>query len=73
MDAWLLDLPDQDITSAVDAIFDSKVRYEMMLSRPDLMPIWENPSTQSQALHLVSCQLDRAWAQLAWVDERDCA
>lgn len=66
LDEWLLDLPDQDIEMAIDAIYDFCVRYHLTMERPDLMPIWCNPSTQRMAEHLAGCDFDRFMARLSW-------
>lgn len=66
MDGWLLALPNEDISMAIDAIYDSRVRSDLVISRPDLMPICFNPSTQHMAEHLASCGFDRTLAILSW-------
>lgn len=68
MDGWLLDLPDKDIVMAISAVYDSKVRMDLLISRPDLMPICFNPSTQRMAEHLITCGFDRMLAMLSWDD-----
>ncbi len=68
IDKWLLDLSNEDIGKAVDAIYDSQVCAELTISRPDLMPIWANPSTQHMAEHIVVCEFDRTMAVLSWCE-----
>lgn len=68
LDRWLVDLPDEEISRAVDAIYDSSLSADMTISRPDLMPIWCNPSTQRMAEHIVRCGFDRTMAMISWND-----
>lgn len=70
LDGWLMSLSDEDISMAIDAIYDTDVCAELLIARPDLMPIWCNPSTQRMAEHIASCDFDRVLAELSWNDHR---
>jgi len=39
LDGWLLALSDEDLSMAIDAIYDSEVAAELTIARPDLMVI----------------------------------
>jgi len=66
LDGWLLALSDEDLSMAIDAIYDSEVAAELTIARPDLMAIWCNPSTQRMAEHIAMCDFDRTMAILRW-------
>ena len=71
MSRWLLSLTDDDITTAIAAVHDSRIYQDLEKGNPELLALCYDSEMFKQAMHLMRCKFVRTLAILSWNETAD--